>query len=119
VPAQLAAAESEDETVMFARNRDSNELEIVQALLAAGASVQRLNETGTPDLLVGYRGETFLLEVKRPGKNVYVAKQGHHEADERGLARTQQLWWDRWRGRTPVVVTSKYDALVAIGAEAG
>lgn len=100
----------------FARNRDSNEAEIVEALKAAGASVQRLNETGTPDLLVGYQGQTFLLEVKRSGKRVRVAKHGHHDADERGLARTQQLWWDRWKGRLPLVVTSIAEALAAIGA---
>lgn len=101
----------------FARNRDSNEPEIVEALKAAGASVTRLNETGVPDLLVGFRRRTFLFEVKRGGVNKRVLKHGHDEADERGLARTQQLWWDRWRGVPPMIITTAAEALAAIGAE--
>lgn len=100
----------------FARNRDANERVIVEALLAAGASVQRLNETGTPDLLVGYHGANYLLEVKRPGVRVRVAKHGHDDADERGLPPTQQKWWARWKGKEPVVVTTVAESLAAIGA---
>lgn len=98
----------------FARNRDANELEIVKALVAVGASVTRLNETGVPDLLVGFRGRTFLLEVKREG--VRGGRRHYGGLDERGLAKTQQDWWERWRGLPPVVVTSPAMALAAIGA---
>lgn len=100
----------------FARNRDGNEAPIVQALLAIGASVQRLNETGVPDLLVGYQGKTFLLEVKREGNQ--GGRRHYGGLDERGLARTQQLWWARWNGMQPVIVTSVAEALEAIGARA-
>ena len=48
-----------------AARRDSNEVEIVRALIAAGASVTHLSGVdGLPDLLVGYQGRTVLLEVK-------------------------------------------------------
>jgi len=51
----------------YAQKRDSNEAEIVQALEAIGATVQRLDIF---DLLVGYRGRSHLIEVKNPlGKN--------------------------------------------------
>jgi hypothetical protein len=100
---------------VFARNRDSNERAIVDALVAAGASVTRLNETGVPDLLVGFRGETFLLEVKREGAR--GGRRHYGGLDERGLARTQQLWWDRWSGRAPQIVTKPSEALAAIGAD--
>jgi hypothetical protein len=45
---------------------DSNQKEIVEALRKAGASVQSLASIGKgcPDLLVAFRGENFLLEVK-------------------------------------------------------
>jgi len=47
---------------------DSNHKEIVAALRQAGASVLSLAamKHGCPDLLVGYAGETILMEVKMP-----------------------------------------------------
>ena len=43
---------------------DANQKEIVHALQAIGCSVETI---GKPvDLLVGYRGQTFLLECKNP-----------------------------------------------------
>lgn len=50
----------------YGARRDANEGPIVAALRAAGAIVQPLNETDVPDLLVGYGGHWWLLEVKRP-----------------------------------------------------
>lgn len=44
--------------------RDANEQEIVKALQAKGAIVWRLNDSGVPDLLVGYRSVTILAEIK-------------------------------------------------------
>ena len=95
---------------MPARNarRDTNEQDIVDALVAAGASVARIGRDGVPDLLVGYLGETYLLEVKR-------------EAGPRGgtkgkkLNAKQQAFWKGWKGRAPVLVRTVGDALVAIG----
>jgi hypothetical protein len=48
----------------YANTRDGNEKAIVDALLQIGASVFRLDKPC--DLLVGYRGLNFLLEVKLP-----------------------------------------------------
>ena len=47
-----------------AAKRDANEAEIIAALELCGASVVRLSQKGVPDLLIGYRGRTFLAEVK-------------------------------------------------------
>jgi hypothetical protein len=44
-----------------AKRRDSNELEIVRALQAVGATVERLDFV---DLIVCFRGGLFLIEVK-------------------------------------------------------
>jgi len=47
---------------------DRNQPEIVDALVRAGAQVIDLTGVGDgcPDLLVGYRRENFLVEVKNP-----------------------------------------------------
>jgi hypothetical protein len=47
---------------------DTNHKEIVKALRQIGATVVSLAamKHGCPDLLVGYQGETILMEVKMP-----------------------------------------------------
>lgn len=52
----------------YARRRDDCEAGIVAALRAVGATVQTLDETGCPDLLVGHAGKLYLLEAKDPDK---------------------------------------------------
>jgi hypothetical protein len=111
--------------VKWARQRDLNEREIVEALEAAGASVQRMDGKGVPDLLVGFRGETWLIEIKRQtasgrAKRTQPGRRLKTEAktDERGLLDSQQKWWSSWKGRPPVVATSPAEALAAIGAPA-
>lgn len=46
------------------RKRDANEPAVVLALRQVGAQVIRISEPGAPDLLVLYRGDLFVLEVK-------------------------------------------------------
>lgn len=98
----------------YAKQRDANEAEIVSVLEAYGAAVQKLSETGCPDLLVSYRGVLHLLEVKRvrKGKRVHKGDDG----DERGLTPAQVKWWAAWKGRPPVIVLTAAEALAAIGA---
>lgn len=103
----------------FARQRDKNEKEIVDALHSVGASVTRLNEKGVPDLLVGFirpivsvesnlLGITKLMEVKRP---LGPKGGGSHST----LTDDQQTWWNEWKGDRPVVVRTIEDALRALG----
>lgn len=84
-----------------APKRDANEGEIVEALRAAGASVQPLSAKGCPDLLVGYRGRTFLLEVK---------------VGRARLTEDQEEWHETWEGQRVEVVRSVEAALQIIGA---
>ena len=77
--------------------RDANEPEIVAALRAAGATVEHIEMPG--DLLVGYDGLTFLLEVKAPGKK---------------LSKSQVLFATQWHGHYTVVRTAA-EALEAVG----
>ena len=96
---------------MTLHRRDDNEREIVSTLRACGATVHRLDgAAGLPDLLVGFRGVTYLLEVKaehgRSGKGARKTRSG--------LRETQEAWHWTWNGRPVVVVTDSAEALVAI-----
>lgn len=101
-----------------AARRDSNEDAIVDALIAAGASVTRLSAEGVPDLLVGIAGQTYLLEVKHlssTGRTVRRTSQGKRP-DAEGRTSAQVAWWASWRGAPPVIVRTPAEALAAIGA---
>jgi len=101
-----------------ARMRDGNEKEIIKALRAAGASVTPLNGAGVPDLLVGYDGATFLLEVKLPVSSSGKTTGGASRPASGGngvLTEAQLKWWHDWRGLPAAIVTDKQSALVAIG----
>jgi len=56
---------------------DTNHKEIVAALRQAGATVVSLASMkhGCPDLLVGYAGETVLMEIKRDAKAKFTPDQ--------------------------------------------
>lgn len=77
----------------FAKRRDANEPEIVQALRAHGATVIFLDEF---DLLVGYKGNDYKIEVKTPkGK----------------LTESQKKMIETWKGSPLHVVRSVDEAL--------
>ena len=81
---------------------DSNQSEIVADLRKVGASVWSLHEVGGgfPDIIVGFRGANYLIEIK--------AKQGK-------LNPSQQDFHTFWRGQVAVARTSK-EAMWIIGA---
>lgn len=87
---------------------DGNHGKIVAALREVGATVQSLAELGdgTPDLLVGFRRVTYLLEVKNP----------EQDANKRRLSAQEAEWHTIWRGLPVRVVETPYEALRAIGA---
>lgn len=93
---------------------DGNHREIVKALRAAGASVLSAAGlgAGAPDLVVGYAGVTFLLEVKRPEALTHALRS----LREKVTAERQSEWREKWRGRVPAVVHSIEEALSVIGA---
>lgn len=96
----------------YAKQRDKNEAEIVTALEAAGAAVQKLGEPGVPDLLVSFGGVLHLLEVKNPN----AKGGGKYNTGEGSLTDTQTKWWSKWKGKAPVIVLNAEQALRAIGA---
>jgi hypothetical protein len=79
-----------------AAKTDANQAEIVEAMRRAGATVQSLAAVGqgVPDLLVGYRNRTALVEVK----------DGSKCASARKLTPDQQQWHQNWTGGTLAIV---------------
>ena len=84
---------------------DANQAEIVQALRQIGATVQSLAAVGNgcPDLLVGFRGKNWLLEIK----------DGNKPPSAQALTPHQVEWHRVWQGRV-VVVNSVESAIAAI-----
>lgn len=96
------------EEKMRAAKIDANQNEIVKALRKIGATVQSLAEVGdgVPDLLVGYQGFTYLIEVK----------DGSKVPSARKLTPDQKIWHEKWTGGTLRVANSIEDALNIIEA---
>ena len=89
---------------------DANQTEIVKALRQVGASVQSLASTGKgcPDLLVGFRGVNWLLEIK-DGRKVRSARK---------LTEDQVVWHQTWRGRVYVVESAEQALeVIKVGGE--
>lgn len=87
-----------------------NQPEIVDALRKVGATVQLLHTVGqgVPDLLVGHRGQTYLIEVK--------TLEGKRSPKAAPTTRDQDHWHYTWRGRPVAIVATVDEALEAIGA---
>lgn len=72
--------------------RDDNEAEIVKALEAFGATVERISMGGIGDLLIGAHGMNYILEVKSAtGK----------------LTPEQKAWHSAWKGQKAIVRTAE------------
>ena len=86
------------------KSTDANQKTIVADLRKAGATVHSLHEVGygCPDLLVGFRGRNFIIEVKM---DLVTAK----------LTPLQVEFHESWRGQVDVARTSE-EALRIIGA---
>jgi Holliday junction resolvase len=83
---------------------DANHNDIVSALRAAGATVQSLASVGggCPDLLVGFRGTWFCIEIK-DGKNP-LSKQR--------LTNDEQEWHNT--AQAPVHIVNSVDKALQI-----
>jgi hypothetical protein len=88
---------------------DRNQPAIVRALRNAGASVQSLADIGEgcADLLVGFRGVNFVMEVK----------DGEAPLNKQRLNDAEKVWHANWRGSVQVVhsVEEAVSALIAAG----
>ena len=64
---------------MRAKRVDANQKDIIHALKTFGASIVDLSGVGKgcPDLLIGFKGKTYLIEVKRDSKAKFTPQQLH------------------------------------------
>ncbi len=92
--------------MIHAAKVDIVQASIVDALRRCGAQVESLAGVGrgVPDLLVGYAGELYLLEVKSPGGK---------------LTTMQKVWHRCWQEYPVYVVHDACEALAAVGAHIG
>jgi hypothetical protein len=95
----------------YAAAADANQKDIVAALRAVGAMVVPCHAVGKgfPDLVVGYLGDTFLIEIKDPSQPKH-----RHE-----LTPAQKLFHAAWPGKPITKVFTVKEALQAIGAFRG
>lgn len=88
---------------MRAARVDANQNEIVKALRDAGASVAITSRVGDgfPDLVVGFREETYLMELKMPRSGLKTS--------------LQEIFFLRWCGGSLNIVKTPEEALNIIG----
>ena len=74
---------------------DDNQKKIVFALRESGVSVQHLHEVGNgcPDLLCGYDGVNYLIEVQ----------DGKKYKSQQQLTADQKKWHYDWQGQVEVI----------------
>lgn len=82
-----------------AAKRDISEKSIIEALQAAGCTVVQISKRGVADLLVGYHGQNYLMEVKTGKAKLTMAENIFHLD---------------WQGQV-TIVRSVEEALQAIG----
>ncbi len=77
------------------KRTDANHRQIVDALRRCGATVLDLSNVGDgcPDLLVGFRGRNYLMEVK----------DGAKKPSQRRLRETQIEFFQSWAGQAAKV----------------
>ena len=81
---------------------DANQGRIVQVLEEVGCSVQDLHEVGggCPDILVGFHGVNYLVEIKTA---------------EGKVNKKQVIWHAQWKGQPVHLIRSEGAALEMIG----
>jgi hypothetical protein len=87
-----------------AARRDANEGDIIKAMRAEGAYVKVINDEGLFDLLVSYRGETLMVEVK----------DGAKPPSARRLTDAEQKFHDEWPGDNLYIVNSVEEAIALL-----
>ena len=86
---------------------DGNQPQIIAALRSAGATVVACHAVGAgfPDLVVGFRGRNYMLEVKDPAQPKH-----RHE-----FTPAQVEFHDGWKGQAAKVFTPEQALAVIFG----
>jgi len=87
---------------VYARRIDDNQNEVVAALRKIGATVRIITQgDGLPDLLVGFQGRTYLMELK----------DGNKPPSARRLTEAEEKFHSTWAGGSLYIVTSAQQAV--------
>ena len=83
---------------------DANQKAVVAALVKIGCTVQHLHAVGEgcPDLLVGYHGKNYLIEIK----------DGAKPPSKRKLTPDQVEWHDKWQGQKAIAESEEGAILI-------
>ncbi len=94
-----------------AANVDVGQSAVVKYLRSLGMSVQPIHTLGkgVPDLLVGWRGQNFLLELK----------DGTKPSSAQKLTTAEDKWHKAWGGQVAITNSPEAAALAVIEAEGG
>lgn len=86
---------------------DANQAEVVEALRSLGASVYITSGVGSgfPDIVVGFRGQNYLFEIKDENQPPSAKKLTEHEV----------MFAKDWRGQVNTI-ENVYEALKVMGA---
>lgn len=89
--------------------QDANQPEIVAALQYVGATVQVLSAVGQgcPDILIGWKGQNYLVEIKNPDKP---------KGDQK-LTPDQVKWHGWWTGQKAIARTFEEVMTIINGAQ--
>lgn len=89
----------------YSARKDANQDEIVKALRAVGVSVAITHQLGNgfPDISVGWKGDTYLFEIK----------DGDKPPSKQKLTPDEVKWHDEWKGSVHIVrsVTEAFEIL--------
>lgn len=79
----------------MAKKVDANQSQIVAALRKCGASVAITSNLGRgfPDIVVGFGGQNFLVEIKDGAKTESAQK----------LTPDEESWHEGWRGQVAII----------------
>lgn len=74
--------------IYYKKRVDENQKQLVHTFIALGCSVLNLSTVGKgcPDLLIGYRGKTVLVEIKSNSKATFTDPQIKFMQEWRGGA---------------------------------
>jgi Holliday junction resolvase len=88
--------------------KDSNHKEIVDALRDMGISVLDTSQlgNGAPDIVIGFRGKSILIEIK----------DGNKPPSQRKLTKDEGIFQSTWKGEY-VVVKSLDEVLALLKSE--
>ena len=74
---------------------DSNQPDIVKSFRKLGCSVQHTHMVGDgcPDIVVGFQGKNYMIEIK----------DGDKSPSKRRLTDDEQKWHDEWKGSVHII----------------